>query len=83
MFRPKREVSVALDDTYTVLYFIFSRLFAGLPLPTVEPVPEATVSTLEERTLEERERWWKTGLKAISEGKLAVLLLAGGQVFSK
>ncbi|CAA7394299.1 unnamed protein product [Spirodela intermedia] len=51
----------------------------GLPLPTVEPVPEASVSTLEERTLEERERWWKAGLKAISEGKLAVLLLAGGQ----
>lgn len=38
------------------------------------------MSTVEERTLEERERWWKMGLKAISEGKLAVVLLSGGQV---
>ncbi|KAL5976947.1 hypothetical protein ACLOJK_021284 [Asimina triloba] len=52
----------------------------GLPTPTVEPVPEAAVSTVEVRTLEERERWWKMGLKAILEGKLAVLLLSGGQM---
>ncbi|XP_022926514.1 UDP-N-acetylglucosamine diphosphorylase 2 [Cucurbita moschata] len=51
----------------------------GLPAAAIEPVPESCVSTLEERTLEERERWWKTGLKAISDGKLAVLLLSGGQ----
>ena len=48
----------------------------------IEPVPENTVSTVEERTIEERERWWKMGLKAISDGKLAVLLLSGGQVLS-
>lgn len=30
--------------------------------------------------MEERERWWKMGLKAVSEGKLGVLLLSGGQV---
>nr|XP_023892145.1 UDP-N-acetylglucosamine diphosphorylase 1-like [Quercus suber]POE61183.1 udp-n-acetylglucosamine diphosphorylase 1 [Quercus suber] len=51
----------------------------SLPAAAIEPVPESTVSTLEERTLEERERWWKMGLKAISDGKLAVLLLSGGQ----
>ncbi|KAI3889356.1 hypothetical protein MKX03_018213 [Papaver bracteatum] len=51
----------------------------GLPVPTIEPVPETSVSSVDVRTLEERERWWKMGLKAISEGKLAVLLLAGGQ----
>lgn len=56
-------------------------LFAGLPLAAIEPVPESSVSTVEDRTLEERERWWKMGLKAISDGKLAVLLLSGGQVF--
>ncbi|KAF2286584.1 hypothetical protein GH714_018749 [Hevea brasiliensis] len=51
----------------------------GLPVAAIEPVPESCVSTVEERTLEERERWWKMGLKAISDGKLAVLLLSGGQ----
>ncbi|XP_026665886.2 UDP-N-acetylglucosamine diphosphorylase 2 isoform X2 [Phoenix dactylifera] len=51
----------------------------GHPLPAGEPVPESSVSTVEERTPEERERWWKRGLKAISEGKLAVVLLSGGQ----
>jgi len=55
-------------------------IILGLPLPTIEPVPEASVSTVEGRTPEDRERWWKRGLKAISEGKLAVVLLAGGQV---
>ncbi|RRT72865.1 hypothetical protein B296_00016510 [Ensete ventricosum] len=51
----------------------------GAYLPAVEPVPESSVSTVEVRTLEDRERWWKRGLKAISEGKLAVVLLSGGQ----
>lgn len=49
-------------------------------MAAIEPVPERSVSTVEERTMEERERWWKMGLKAIYEGKLAVLLLSGGQV---
>uniref|UniRef100_A0A0E0DIA2 UDP-N-acetylglucosamine pyrophosphorylase n=1 Tax=Oryza meridionalis TaxID=40149 RepID=A0A0E0DIA2_9ORYZ len=51
----------------------------GFTLPTVEPVPESSVSKVEERSPEDKERWWKKGLKAISEGKLAVVLLAGGQ----
>ncbi|RWW48793.1 hypothetical protein BHE74_00045098 [Ensete ventricosum] len=62
--------------------FILGEKYLGLTLPAVEPVPEASVSTVEARTLEERERWWKRGLKAISEGKLAVVLLSGGQVFT-
>ncbi len=52
-------------------------------MPAVEPVPESSVSTVEDRTPEDKQRWWKRGLKAISEGKLAVVLLAGGQVLSK
>ncbi|KAJ8765948.1 hypothetical protein K2173_020464 [Erythroxylum novogranatense] len=51
----------------------------ALPVAAIEPVPEVSVSTVEQRTMEERERWWKMGLKAISDGRLAVLLLSGGQ----
>lgn len=58
----------------------FHWCFSALPVAAIEPVPESSVSTVEERTMEERERWWKKGLKAIYEGKLAVLLLSGGQV---
>ncbi|KAG6528635.1 hypothetical protein ZIOFF_010817 [Zingiber officinale] len=39
-------------------------------------------STVEARTVEEKERWWKRGLKAISEEKLAVVLLSGGQALA-
>ncbi|WCJ28733.1 UDP-N-acetylglucosamine diphosphorylase 1 [Euphorbia peplus] len=51
----------------------------AVPVAAIEPVPENNVSTVEERTMEDRERWWKMGLKAIHDGKLAVLLLSGGQ----
>lgn len=51
----------------------------GLPAAAIEPVPESCVSTVEERTMEEREKWWKMGMKAMAEGKFAVLLLSGGQ----
>lgn len=53
---------------------------AGLPTAAIEPVPESSVSSVEQRSLEDRERWWKMGLKAIHDGKLGVLLLSGGQV---
>ncbi|EPS72269.1 hypothetical protein M569_02483, partial [Genlisea aurea] len=51
----------------------------GLPAALTEPVSESNVSTVEKRTMGERERWWNKGLKAIYEGKLGVLLLSGGQ----
>lgn len=51
----------------------------GAPVPVVEPVPESSVATVDDRTAEDKERWWRRGLKAIAEGKLAVVLLAGGQ----
>ncbi|XP_010504996.1 PREDICTED: UDP-N-acetylglucosamine diphosphorylase 2-like isoform X3 [Camelina sativa] len=51
----------------------------GLPVAATEPVPENCVSTVEERTKEDRDKWWRMGLKAIYEGKLGVVLLSGGQ----
>ncbi|KAL7131333.1 hypothetical protein ABFS83_13G190300 [Erythranthe nasuta] len=51
----------------------------GLPVAAIEPVPESSVSTLAKRTTEEKEKWYKMGIKAISDGKLGVLLLSGGQ----
>ncbi|CAD6341650.1 unnamed protein product [Miscanthus lutarioriparius] len=40
----------------------------GAPVPTFEPVPESSVSTVGDRTPEDKERWWRRGLRAISEG---------------
>ena len=73
-------IHTVLIDLMLIQLFLVGNL--GLPAAAIEPVPEGSVSTVEERTLEDRERWWKMGLKAISDGKLAVLLLSGGQVLS-
>ncbi|CAN7093603.1 UDP-N-acetylglucosamine diphosphorylase 1 [Brassica rapa] len=51
----------------------------GLPVAAIEPVPENWVSTVDGRKMEDREKWWKMGLKTIYEGKLGVVLLSGGQ----
>jgi UDP-N-acetylglucosamine/UDP-N-acetylgalactosamine diphosphorylase len=63
-----------------VLVNVVNLLSTGFLAPAVEPVPESSVSRVEDRSSEDKERWWKKGLRAISEGKLAVVLLAGGQV---
>ncbi|KAK9133780.1 hypothetical protein Scep_013308 [Stephania cephalantha] len=79
------EIAVSAQSDLNWLRFWIDRIIRCslrsqvLPSPAIEPVPESCVSTVEERTLGERERWWKMGLKAISDGKLAVLLLSGGQ----
>ncbi|CAH8357993.1 unnamed protein product [Eruca vesicaria subsp. sativa] len=51
----------------------------GLPAAAIEAPPESCVSTVEERRKEDKEKWWRMGLKAIYEGKLGVVLLSGGQ----
>ncbi|KAJ0883223.1 putative nucleotidyltransferase [Helianthus annuus] len=61
-----------------ILFVIIS---GEVPAAAMEPMPESFVSPVEDRKLEDREKWWKMGLKAISDGKLVVLLLSGGQVF--
>lgn len=45
----------------------------------IEPLPEKLVSRLSTSSPEQKEEWYNEGLKQISEGTVAVLLLAGGQ----
>ena len=66
-------------DLFQVNKILIVNIFCeDRPVLNLELVPEASVSTVEERTLEEREKWWRMGLKAIREAKLAVVLLYGG-----
>ena len=44
-----------------------------------QPVPSTLVAALASTTVDERLRWRSTGLKLVAEGKIAVVLLAGGQ----
>ncbi|KAJ0809469.1 putative nucleotidyltransferase [Helianthus annuus] len=62
---------------YVLILFVI--ISGEVPAAAMEPMPESFVSTVEDRKLEDREKWWKMGLKAISDGKLVVLLLSGGQ----
>lgn len=45
----------------------------------IQPLPNDIVGRISTSSQEEINEWYDTGLKEISEGKVAVLLLAGGQ----
>ncbi|XP_057298013.1 UDP-N-acetylhexosamine pyrophosphorylase-like [Hydractinia symbiolongicarpus] len=45
----------------------------------MECLPKDVVQKKSAATEEERQKWWDDGLKGISEGTVAVILLAGGQ----
>lgn len=45
----------------------------------MECLPKDVVQKKSAATEEERQKWWDDGLKEISEGTVAVILLAGGQ----
>ena len=66
-------------DLFQVIEILIVNMFCeDRPILNLEPILEASVSTVKERTLEEREKWWSMGLKAIREGKLVFVLLYGG-----
>jgi UDP-N-acetylglucosamine/UDP-N-acetylgalactosamine diphosphorylase len=58
---------------------IFKASMAAAEVPAAPAAPMDDVTTLKSATDEQREAWRCSGLKLIAEGKLAVLLLAGGQ----
>lgn len=46
---------------------------------TVEPLPESATASILDSKQEDIDRWYESGLKLISENKVAVVLMAGGQ----
>jgi UDP-N-acetylglucosamine/UDP-N-acetylgalactosamine diphosphorylase len=67
----------AIDFEYVNHIFRASMAAAEVPAAPAEPV--ADVITLKATSDEQRAAWREQGLRLIAEGKLAVLLLAGGQ----
>ena len=50
------------------------------PIETkLEPLPESTVASLLDSKSEDIDSWYSSGLDLIAEGKVAVVLMAGGQ----
>lgn len=58
---------------------IFKASIAAADTPAAPAAPVADVATLKARTPQECAAWRAAGLRLIGAGKLAVLLLAGGQ----
>lgn len=58
---------------------IFKASMAAADVPAAPAAPVADVATLKGRTPQECDAWRAAGLRLIGAGKLAVLLLAGGQ----
>ncbi|KAI9848303.1 MAG: UDP-N-acetylglucosamine pyrophosphorylase [Sclerophora amabilis] len=47
--------------------------------PTVEPLPESATASILDSDKDDIEKWYSAGLDLIAEGKVAVVLMAGGQ----
>lgn len=67
----------AIDFEYVA--HIFKASIAAADTPAAPAAPVADVATLKARTPQECAAWRAAGLRLIGAGKLAVLLLAGGQ----
>jgi UDP-N-acetylglucosamine/UDP-N-acetylgalactosamine diphosphorylase len=58
---------------------VFADSLAAAAAPTRPAEPATGVATLASATAEQRAAWRAAGLRALSDGRLAALLLAGGQ----
>ena len=47
--------------------------------PQLEPLPESSVASTLDSSAEDIENWYSSGLDLVAEGKVAVVLMAGGQ----
>ena len=47
--------------------------------PSINPLPESATASLLETTDDQKDKWHKDGLSLIAQGKVAVVLMAGGQ----
>ncbi|OJJ83920.1 UDP-N-acetylglucosamine diphosphorylase [Aspergillus glaucus CBS 516.65] len=47
--------------------------------PTLEPLPDVALASILDSDPKDIQQWYNAGLKAVSENKVAVVLMAGGQ----
>ena len=52
---------------------------ANNAVPSVEPLPDSATASVLDSKDEEIEGWYKSGLELVADGKVAVVLMAGGQ----
>uniref|UniRef100_A0A804QP90 ENT domain-containing protein n=1 Tax=Zea mays TaxID=4577 RepID=A0A804QP90_MAIZE len=79
--------SLSQDQLFSILDVSPSCAYIGTNTKVCAGIAEADscasgagISLVDDRTPEDKERWWRRGLRAISEGTLAIVLLAGGQI---
>ena len=85
---PDAEKKPFLDELSSLDFARIKRVFelssansssSGEKDKTLEPIPEDSRDSIASASEESKEKWRNAGLQAVSENKVGVLLLAGGQ----